>query len=404
MTALLERLATIADGFTRALLPLVAFAAAIALVDLADWDMGVWRAGGLAAIAWALWALSRRPLPPISPSRGLVLAFVAVAILRLWPEVSALGGDLSRRGPNDIGWTTEAAVRALDRGESIYAGNIDPQRDIPRGEPGFGWYFGYKYGPVTPRYYAPFLHAFGEPRGLYAGNAVLLVLAAVLAALFARRAAGTFEAAAAAAFCVLFPGFATFELFYQGVNDLLPTVLVLAALFAAARGQGLAAGLAVGLSLACKPLPAGLYLLLLPGTVRLLPFAAGAALGLAAYLPDLLGTPRELVANLLLFNLSRPTDTTSLAHYLPEPLRPLVTLAGLGLVVLVAVAYHRGRRDAARLATAAAMLATVFLLTGKIVHRNYFLWWTPLLGAALAVGCYRAREPEPPAPPPAPSA
>src|SRR5262249_8479281 len=147
------------------------------------------------------------------------------------------------------------------------------------------------------RYYGPFLSTFGEPRGLYVANGVLLALATILAALAAARASASRIGALAAMFCVLFPSFTYFELFSQGVNDLLPTVLLLVALLASHSSKGplrsdraraAVTGLALGLSLAAKPLPGALFLLLLPGTVATLPFVAGVGLGLCTYLPDLI--------------------------------------------------------------------------------------------------------------------
>jgi hypothetical protein len=375
---------------SRALLPLAALSALVALLDLADWGAGPVRAAGLALAAWALAVLWQRPLPPAAGGRPWLAAALALALLRLAPQI----GPASGRGPNDIGATTARAVNDLDMGRPIYAIPVDPQRDLPRADPGFGYFLGYKYGPLTPRYYAPFLSAFGFPRGLYAGNALLLAAAALLASLLARRAAGGAAALAAAA-AVLLPGFVPFELFSQGVNDLLPTALALGALLAAARGFGAAAGLLLGLSMAAKPLPGALFILLLPGTVRIGPFAVGLGAGLAPYLPDLWRTPRELVANLVLFNLARPPDSTGVAAFLPGFASLLPALLSAALAVAVAVAYHRGRRAPADLAVAAALVATLFLAGGKLIHRNYLLWWLPLAAAALGAVGYREEESRP---------
>ncbi len=399
----------LAAGAARALLPLAAVLALVALVDYADWGEGPTRAAGLALFAAGVAWVWRRPLPA-ARERAWLVAALAVALLRLAPAA----GGLSRRGgaPNDIGWTTVRAVETLARGRSPYAALVDPQRDLPRREPGLGWFMGYKYGPLVPRWYAPFLRAFGAPRGLYLANAVLLAAAALLAALLAARAGGL-TAALAAAVVVLWPSFARFELFAQGVNDLLPTALALAALLAAAwgrrpsprpspsQGEGdeapwarsgilaLLSGAALGLSLSAKPLPGALLLLLLPGTVRALPFAAGVLVGLLPYVPDLLATPRELVANLVLFNLERPGDSTGAGAELPAALAALPQLAGALLVAAVVVAYHRGRRSTRDLAVAAALVATLFLAGGKLIHRNYLLWWLPLAAVALGASCYR---------------
>jgi hypothetical protein len=382
----------------RALLPLAGFLVLAALLDLADWNEGPTRAAGLALFAAALALAWRRAPPAFAGPAAPLAAALAAALLRLAVEAP----PLVRHGrPNDIGATTAAAVAARAQGRSPYATLVDPQRDLPRTGAGLDWFMGYKYGPLVPRWYGPFLAAFDYPRGLFAANAPLLAAAALLAAALARTAAGGGAAAAlAAAAALLWPRFPRWELFALGVNDLLPTALALAALLAAARGRALLAGAALGLSLAAKPLPGALLLLLLPGTVRLAPLAAGLALGLSPYVPDLLTAPRELVANLLLFNLLRPGDSTGLAHALPPALAALPPLLGEAGALAAAVAYHRSRRTPRDLVLAAALVATLFLAGGKLIHRNYLLWWLPLAAAALGACGWRAPEPAPDRAPP----
>jgi hypothetical protein len=370
----------------RALAPLAAFLALVAMLDMADWNAGPTRAAGLVLFAAALALLWRDPPAPTAGARPLLAAALLAALLRLGPELAGLRH--ASGPPNDIGWTTARALEALRQDRSPYAALVDPQRDLPRRAPGLGWFMGYKYGPLVPRFYAPFLDRVGYPGGLYAGNALLLVLTAALSAWLAARAGGG-DAALAALAALLWPQFARFELFSQGVNDLLPTALALAALLAAARGQGLLAGAALGLSLSAKLFPGALLLLLLPGTVRLLPLAAGMALGLLPYLPHLLEAPRELAANLVLFNLLRPGDSTGAAHGLPPWLAWLPPALALAGCAAAAAAYHRGRRAPRDLVLAAALLATLFLAGGKLIHRNYLLWWLPLAAAALGASCWR---------------
>lgn len=396
-------------GACRTLAPLAAFLSLIALADLADWGEGPTRAAALALGAAALALAWRAPLAPAPRAAPAVLA--AALALALWRGAPALERVAAPRGggPNDIGWTTARALGVIASGASPYAALVDPQRDLPRREPGLGWFMGYKYGPLVPRYYAPFLRALGMPRGLYAGNAVLLAAAAVLAALLAARAGGGPSAALAATAAVAWPQFARFELFWQGVNDLLPTVLMLASLAASTsslrasgagprtgwrpRASALLAGLFLGLSLSAKPLPGALLVLFLPAATLPLPLAAGAALGLLPYLPDLVAAPRELVANLVLFNLERPGDSTGLGEALPAWLRWAPPAAGAAGAVAAALAFRRSPRSPRDLVAAVALAATLFLAGGKLIHRNYLLWWLPLAAAALGALAYRAPAP-----------
>lgn len=382
----------------RELLPVAAFLALVALVDLADWNEGPTRAAGLALAAGGLaWLWRASPLLPPA-ARGWLGAALALALLR--GAASFTAPERSGASPNDIGWTTVRAIEVRAGGRSPYASLVDPQRDLPRQEPGFGWFMGYKYGPVVPAYYRPFLQRFGASLGLYLGNALLLALAAALVAVLAGQVGGA-RAALAALTALFWPALTSHELFRQGVNDLLPTVLVMGALFVATqpgRAASAFSGALLGLSLAAKPLPGALLLLLLPQAVEAVaPFAAGVALGLLPYLPDLVATPRELVANLVLFNLARRADSTGAASalpgWLPGPLLELapglVQLLGLGLAVAATTAFHRSRRTRRDLLLATALVITVFLASGKLIHRNYLLWWLPLAAAALGASCYR---------------
>jgi hypothetical protein len=385
---------SLAGQALRAALPLAGWLAMATFLDWADWGRGPYRTAGLVAAALALGWLWRRPPGPARGALPWVAVLTAIAVTRLAWQLALLPTDGPHRQPNDIGWTTERAVATLATGGSIYSGAIDPQRDLPGSGTGLHWYQGYKYGPVTPRYYAPFLRALGAPLGLYTGNALLLALAAALAAALARRAGGGPEAIPAALFCVLAPGMISFELLHQGVNDLLPTALGLAALLAALYDRAGAAGIALGLSLACKPLPGLLLLPFLLGTVNTRWFLTGLAAGLLPLLPDLLATPREMIASLLVFNLLRPTTSTSLAHHLPGWAIPLLALAGLAAVGVAAWRYHRSR-STANLLCAAALGTAAFLATGKLIHRNYLLWLIPLAAAAVAARCYPATAPGP---------
>ncbi len=378
---------------TRAYLPLALYLGLLDVVDVADWGQGWIRTSGLMVIAWLLWVETRHPP---GASRGLALWLIAPAaagLLRYASETASLRQPDLGRGMNDIGGTTVRAIYALRRGESLYASNIDVQHDLPRSGHGFDFFFGYKYGPLMPRYYAPFVEHFGGEAGMYIGNAILLLLVGALVTLIARRLAGC-TAAMAAVFCLLFPGFTYFEIYNQGVTDLLPTLFLLTSIWAALGARAFAAGLAIGLSFSIKPLPAALFAPLLVGTLPLLPLSLGTVVGATPLLPDLLSTPRELIANWVLFNLERPGDSTSLAYFAPagfqEAAQTLVTTLVIAAIVTVVAQYHRDGRRPCSLLTSGALATTLFLAGGKIVHRNYFLWWTPLLAIAVGVLGYSA--------------
>jgi hypothetical protein len=385
------RLTELAQSCVRTLVPWGMFVALIALIDLADWNEGPTRAAALAVVGGAIAVLARTPLPAL-PRRAYASLLVPIVAVILHVALALPQLTSPRNRPNDIGTTTQAAVLALQHGQSIYRARIDDQYG-PGG--GFHYFGGYKYGPIVPRYYFQFMRIFGETRGLYAGNLfLLLVLTATMVVLAARGAGGSAAAALAAALALLWPRFVYFESFVQGVNDLLPTTLAMLGLLACACARPLAAGIALGLSISCKPLPGALLLPLLPWRHSWRWLAAGLALALATLIPDLVKTPRELIASLALFNLSRPSDSTSLVHFLPGWARIVLLLCGLAAIAMVVIEYQKGRPDANRLICAAAGIVTLFLVVSKVIHRNYILWWLPLAAASLAVTSYRELAPK----------
>jgi hypothetical protein len=376
-----------AHNLLRVLVPLAAFAALVALIDVSDWNEGVTRAAALAVVGGALALLAKNPLPPLPRHAAGWLAVATVAVVLHFVSLLPLLRN-PHNHPNDIGTTTQAAVRALQHGQSVYRSPIDDQYSPGQGLHYFG---GYKYGPIVPRFYFQFMRVFGETNGLYAGNAfLLLALVLTIGALAWRAAGGSPIAAGGAALLLLWPRFVHYELFVQGVNDLLPTTLATLGVFGCLWSRPLAAGILVGLSLACKPLPGALLVPLLPWRSSWRRLAAGLALGLATLLPDFVRTPRELLASLVLFNLGRASDSTSLVNALPPWARIATATAGLALIVALIVAYQRRQPQPRDLVSTAALTLTVFLVVSKVIHRNYILWWLPFATTALAATCYRA--------------
>jgi hypothetical protein len=290
--------------------------------------------------------------------------------------------------------------------------------------PGFDFMDGYKYGPLMALLYLPATHR-AQEAGLAWVN--LLFWCAALALMFALGRAAFPDVPGSglrALLLFLLPAVLPAHLLLERVefsalgkdyalerppaavfvrlltfvcsNDLIPVCFALLACWFALRGRSLRAGVLLGLSLATKQLP-GLLIGLLLVRVRGVDarrFALG-ALGTALlfYLPFFLWGPREMVANLLLFNLVRPTNSSSIRRFLPSELEPLVSLAQLALSAWLIVRFVRGeRRDGAQLLHSAALLVTGFVMLNKIVHGNYLLWIQPFVALALAGGPF-ARAP-----------
>jgi hypothetical protein len=287
---------------------------------------------------------------------------------------------------------------------------------------------GYKYGPLTALLYAPFAHVLQE-RGLFSVNFACWIVQLVLMWLLARVAFPEQRAAPSrtlltyllppllqmslllpklrvhafwGTFSLSAPARDTFvlELTRRCSNDIIPVVLALAAIWTAARGRSRAAGVLLGLSLAAKPLPGLLLLMLLPGLhgvgARKL---IGACLLTTAlsYLPIFLWAPRELIANLVLFALVRPTNSSSIREYLSPAMGSVIGVLQLALVGLLAWRFYRdhAQRDLPGLLRVSTLATIAFVALNKIVHGNYLLWIQPLWAIAIAGLPFRARAVEP---------
>ena len=289
--------------------------------------------------------------------------------------------------------------------------------------PGLDFMDGYKYGPITALVYAPLTHVLRE-RGLFVVNFLFWLAHAGLLWALARVAYPVQRAAPwrsligwllplvlpmswvlpnlqVTAFGGQFnlspPERDTFvlELTRRCSNDIIPVVLGLAALYCAARRRAPMAGIFLGLSLGAKPLPGLLLCLLLPGltegrALRLLLWAALTAT--LCYLPFFAWAPREMIANLVLFSLLRPTNSSSIRAYLPADWEGAVSALQLLMCLVLVVSFYRaGPRDLARLLRSSALLCLSFVALNKVVHGNYLLWLQPLL--ALALGGLPFRPP-----------
>ena len=289
---------------------------------------------------------------------------------------------------------------------------------------GFDFMDGYKYGPITALLYAPFAHALRE-RGLYVVNFACWLLQCAALVWLARRAYPGQHSAPARALLILLlplvipsaaflprytfyafdgkhelsaPELNTFvlELTQRCSNDIIPVVLALAALILAAQQRWRGSGIALGLSLAAKQLPGLLLCTVLPALrdARQRAFwLATLATTALAYLPFLVWSPRELIANLLLFSVMRPTNSSSVRAHVPASLEPAISLVQLGICGWLAFRQWRSpARDLSSLLRTAALMCIAFVALNKVVHGNYLLWLQPLLALTLAGRPYAATD------------
>ena len=111
--------------FIKPLLPLICYGCLLALLDAADWNWGDVRAAGFLAAVGLLYLSSVRHWSVPDPGKNAAILLLIFTFLIAGSQLWLMLGRRNRV-LNDIGWTTEKAVAAIDRGESIYATPIDP--------------------------------------------------------------------------------------------------------------------------------------------------------------------------------------------------------------------------------------------------------------------------------------
>ncbi len=285
----------------------------------------------------------------------------------------------------DIGATSLSAVAALLHGESPYQAGVDPSGVVLMHEERFA---GYKYTPLTPLTYLPFIAAFGGS-GLLIVNVLSLALAAGVIHRMAVRF-GSPDPLWGVGLFLATPLVGLQVMAYQ-VNDLLAVLPIFVAFLVWQRRPGLA-GLLLGISVSFKALPAPLAMLLLLPTARrdIVSYCAGIVVGLIPTAVFAAWDPVGFYNNVVLFNLVRPTVKMNWLAAVPPHVR-------LGLKVVFATtclavtAYGWVLRwSIERRMIAYVSLAIGLLLISPISADNYWLWWIPVLLALMgraAQGC-----------------
>jgi hypothetical protein len=363
------------------------FWSAVGLVQIFNWNHGIAKAAVLLCLLLAVPALiARLPSGGTALPRRWQRIVALIAGAMLLAELGFAAKQFLRPHVIDVATTTLAAGLALLHGQNPYELTLDPM--------GAGLGFtGFKYPPMMAAIYLPLGLWLGE-RGVVATNLALFLAALALLARLARREAGAGAALLAPALFLILP-MVPQQLFAKGATDLAPVVPLLLAALCWRERPGLS-GFLIGLSIATKPLPGGMFLacLLPAGAAPRLRYGMGVVIGLLPILPFLLWSPDAFLDNVVRFDALRPADTTSWLAFAP-PQASGIARAAL-LVMLLSVIALFWRRDQALLPRLglAAMLTLGAILAGPAAHHNYQLWWLPFYALILAAAletCQAAR-------------
>ena len=288
--------------------------------------------------------------------------------------------------PYDVGYLSIDAIRAMSMGLNPYKVNLD-MFDFTVAKTNEEGFRGYKYSPLLPFIYFPFVTTFGNV-GILVSNSIILVLAALTVSALCGRILGG-NGLWAAVVLLASPVVGMNVVVYQG-NDLVAALPICVAFLVWDRRPGLA-GLLLGASASIKILPAPIAMVLLlplslPTARR---FVTGIAVGLVPVMVFAALDPPAFFNNVVLFHIVRPSTPNSLLLGMPST---VIRFLRIGLVATVLTTAAVGViRDWSinRRMMAYVVLTIVLLLTSSSNFDNYWLWWIPIF--IPLTGCGKSR-------------
>jgi len=348
---------------------IAAFWLAVGLVQIFNWEGGVAKGAVMLVLLLAMpfiIAAARGSPSPVDP--GLARAIDIAAVVVLIVDIAYLLARIIHPHLIDVPLTTLAAIDAVLHGQNPYALPLDTG-------PEAAGYAGYKYLPVMIFAYLPLGTPLGQ-RGVLLTNLALLLGCLWLMRHLARSNL--------APLLFLMLPIMVQQIFAKGATDLVTVIPLLAAVALWERGA-FVVGICVGLSIAAKPIPGGLFVACFVPAEHRWRYAAGIAVGMLPILPFLIASPRDLIANTILFNLARLPDATSWLYGASPAMLVAAKLVLIALFVAVVAFVWRQKPPLAARCGLGAALTLAALLCGPGAHHNYQLWWLPFYAVTLSL-------------------
>jgi Glycosyltransferase family 87 len=273
----------------------------------------------------------------------------------------------------DVADTSISAIKAMLMGLNPYKVDLDQFDER---------FTGYKYSPLLPIIYLPFVTLFGNI-GILICNSITIFLTALAVAALCQRIFGGNGVWAAMLFLVS-PLVVMNVLVYR-INDLLAVLPICVAFLVWNRRPGLA-GLLLGASASTKILPAPIAMaLLLPrGLPTARRFVVGIAVGLIPVIAFAALDPAAFFKNVVLFEIVRSSFPSSWLLHMPSSVIWLLRIGFVATFLATAAAALIRDWSIDRRMMAYVVLTIILLLTSQINQDNYWLWWIPLFPPLLS--------------------
>ena len=273
----------------------------------------------------------------------------------------------------DVGETTLESAKAILSGQNPYTLLLDESNE---NIPNLSEYTGFKYMPLMAITFMPFSRI--NEGGIILSNLILYILVAIMIYLISDQITSSHTFSLFSLFLYLLTPLIPNEVFRAGVTDLAPVLYMLLGIFFL-RSNSFLSGLFIGFSVSTKLLPGILLIpLYLPPRNRFSYFL-GLFGGIIPIIYFLCKSPEEFIRNAFVFNLIRPTDTTSWLHYYSDQIGFIVKIIAIAIFVSISI-YSLLRKPSLVIRCELTIISILFiLLTSPINHRNYQIWWIPLL-------------------------
>ena len=96
-------------------------------------------------------------------------------------------------------------------------------------------------------------------------------------------------------------------------------------------------------------------------------------------LPFLIVSFKEFTANVVIYNLIRSADNTSILYFIPSNLVTLWMLVGSITLIGLYANWYRSKKNELDIFFYFFWIVSTFLIFNKILHRNYLIWVIPFV-------------------------
>ncbi|HJP18758.1 MAG TPA: hypothetical protein QF468_08915 [Nitrospinota bacterium] len=353
-----------------------------------DWNAGLGR--GLTLLALILLLVLKNNYFNIEFSIPKATTFLTVLFLSLFAWNTWFFIVNLESYPIDVGESSLISIELFWRWfKNPYTHTVD----IVEISHPYLFFEGYKYFPLTFIIYTPSVLLL-KVKGLYITNFIFHIITAIyifkITMLFEKDS--KIDRPLISVILYLSSYLVLFELFRQGVNDIIPAFFILASFYYYLDQKEIKSALFLGASLASKWLPGTLFFFLIFPQVKnkknFLYCCGG--IFLLTVLPFIAWDFLSFVGNTFIYFYLKPGDSTGFMDGTNTLLAEIIIFAIIGLFSLTFVFYFRNHNyNSSLILSYYIVLLALFFLILKENHRNHLIWIIPFYSISISLNAVR---------------